>query len=313
MFAIHLMNLSGIDLNLLVALDALISEAHVGRAARKIGLSQPATSHALNRLRDLFSDPLLVRVGSRMELTPRAAELRAALSETLQQIQTLLLTESFEPRRSSRHFSVMMQDHVAHLIVPVLVNRVHCEAPGVRLSILPWQSPASLKPQLLQSVDLVISCSTNPFVGLEREGLFNDTEVTAVRQSHPFALEMENLKAFLSAMHVAVVGKGTVEDPVDVWLRQEGFTRRVVLRVPSYLQALQAVAGSNLVAIVPKRMAESLAEPLSLRLVPPPLDPGTYQEYLFYPRRTMKDPASIWLRKLILKIGMQFQELPCVA
>src|SRR5215472_15740730 len=134
------MNLSSVDLNLLVALDALISEAHVGRAARKIGLSQPATSHALNRLRDLFSDPLLVRVGARMELTPRAIDLRESLDEALRQIRTLLVTDSFEPRKSSRHFSVMIQDHVAHLIVPELVNRVHSQAPDITLTILPWES-----------------------------------------------------------------------------------------------------------------------------------------------------------------------------
>src|SRR6516164_3748846 len=122
------MNLASIDLNLLIALDALIAEAHVGRAARKIGLSQPATSHALNRLRDLFSDPLLVRVGSKMQLTPRAAGLRESLTDTLHRVQTLLVADSFEPRSSSRHFAVMMQDHIAHLIVPALVGRLQSDA-----------------------------------------------------------------------------------------------------------------------------------------------------------------------------------------
>src|SRR5436305_14206476 len=100
------MNLSAIDLNLLVALDALISEAHVGRAARKVGVSQPAASHALKRLRDLLGDPLLVRVGARMELTPRAIGLRESLGETLQRLENLLAADSFEPRRSSRRFAV---------------------------------------------------------------------------------------------------------------------------------------------------------------------------------------------------------------
>src|SRR6266481_4845116 len=159
MFTIHAMNLSAIDLNLLVALDALISEAHVGRAARKLGLSQPAASHALNRLRDLLADPLLVRVGSRMELTPRAAGLREPLNEALQRVQTVLVADSFEPRRSSRHFSLMMQDHIADLIVPPLVDRLQSDAPGVSLTVLPWQSPASLKLDQLQFIDVLISCS----------------------------------------------------------------------------------------------------------------------------------------------------------
>lgn len=305
MFAIRTMNLSSIDLNLLVALEALISEAHVGRAARKIGLSQPATSHALKRLRDLLSDPLLVRVGSRMELTPRAIGLRESLAETLQRVQTLFVADSFEPGRSSRRFSLMLQDHIAHLVVPPLVNVVHSNAPCVRLDVQPWQSPASVKLERLQSIDLLISCSTNDIAGFQRETLFTDTEVTVVREGHPFASRMKNLKAFLNSRHVAVVGRGLREDPVDSWLRQEGLVRQIVLRVPSYLQALQTVAQSDLVAFVPKRLADSVAKQLSLAVLRPPIDPGEYQEYLFYPRRAFQDPASIWLRKLALEVGEQ--------
>lgn len=303
MFVIRNVNLSSIDLNLLVALDALVSEAHVGRAARKIGLSQPATSHALNRLRDLFADPLLVRIGTRMELTPRAVGLRESLAEALQQVQTLLVAESFEPGRSSTQFSIMLQDHIAHLLVPALVKRVHSDAPGARLDVLPWQSPASMRLEHFRRIDLLISCTTNQIPGFQRELLFTDTEVTVVRTGHPATTRMRNLKTFLTSGHVAVVGRGLTEDPVDRWLRQEGLTRQIVLRVPSYIQALQAVAQSDLVAFVPKRLAQSLARPLSLSLLPPPLDPGEYQEYLFHPRRLDKDPASIWLRKLALEIG----------
>jgi DNA-binding transcriptional LysR family regulator len=309
MFAIHGMNLSSIDLNLLVTLDALISEVHVGRAARRIGLSQPAASHALKRLRDLFSDPLLVRVGSRMELTPRAIGLRESLAETLQRVQTLVVADSFEPGSSYRHFSVMMQDHVAQLIVPALVKRVHCDAPGVRLDVLPWQSPASIKPERLRSVDLLISCSTNDIAGFQRETLFVDTEVTVVRKGHPWASRMTTLKTFLNSRHVAVVGRGLTEDPVDSWLRQEGLARQTVLRVPSYLQALQVAAQTDLVAFIPKRLAESLAGTLSLVVLKPPIDPGEYREYLFHSHRTAQDPASIWLRKLALEIAEHLDQV----
>src|SRR5215475_2174218 len=309
MFAIHPMNLSSIDLNLLVALDALLSEAHVGRAARKIGLSQPATSHALKRLRELLADPLLVRVGSRMELTPRAIGLRESLAEALQRAQNLLVVDSFDPSRSPRHFSIMMQDHLAHLVVPALVERVHCDAPLVRLDVLPWQSPSSMKPERFRSIDLLISCSTNEIAGFQRETLFTDTEVVVAGKGNPAASRMKNLKTFLNSRHVAVVGRGLTEDPVDSWLRQEGLARQVVLRVPSYLQALQAVAQSHLVAFVPRRLAESLAGPLSLTVVRPPINPGEYREYLLHPRRAAEDPASIWLRKLVLGIGKNFDQM----
>jgi DNA-binding transcriptional LysR family regulator len=303
MFIIHRMNLSSIDLNLLVALDALISEAHVGRAARKIGLSQPAASHALNRLRDLFADPLLVRVGSRMELTPRAAGLRESLAESLQRVQTLLTPDSFEPARSSRRFSIMMQDHIAHLFVPALVKRMRAEAPSVRLDIVPWQSPPFMKPERVGSIDLLISCSTDELVGFQYEMLFIDTEVTVLRKGSPALGRMRHLRTFLTSSHVAVVGRGQTEDPVDSWLRQGGLSRKIALRVPSYVQALQAVAKSELVAFVPKRLAMSLARPLSLTVLPPPIDPGEYQEYLGHPRRAAQDSGSIWLRTLVLEIG----------
>jgi DNA-binding transcriptional LysR family regulator len=299
------MNLAAIDLNLLVALDALISEEHVGRAARKIGLSQPAASHALNRLRELLGDPLLVRIGSRMELTPRAIGLRDPLAETLQRVHTFLVPDSFEPATSKRRFSLMMQDHIAHLVVPALVQRVQSDAPKARLDVLPWQSPLSMKPDRARALDLLISCTTSEIVGFQRENLFTDTEVTVARNGHPSASRMKSLKVFLNSNHVAVVGRGQMEDPVDGWLRQEGLTRNIVLRVPSYLQALQTVSQSDLIAFVPKRLAESLARPFSLATVPPPIDPGEYQEGLFYPLRAAQDPASIWLRNLVLDIGEQ--------
>jgi DNA-binding transcriptional LysR family regulator len=300
MVAMHPMNLASIDLNLLVTLDALISEVHVGRASRKIGLSQPATSHALKRLRDLLKDPLLVRVGARMELTPRAISLRDSLPEALQRVKNLLVMDSFEPGKSSRRFSVMMPDHLGHLVVPALVKRIHSEAPGIGLDVLPWQSPASMRLERFRSIDLLISCSTRDLAGFERQALFTDTEVTVVRRGHPSTSRLSDLKVFLRSKHVAVVGRGLAEDPVDRWLRLEGVSRQIALCVPGYLQALQAVAQTDLVAFVPKRLADSLAKPWSLNVLAPPLDPGDYQEFLFYPRRATQDPGSLWLRKVAL-------------
>lgn len=297
------MNLAAIDLNLLVALDALISEAHVGRAARRIGRSQPTTSHALKRLRTLFNDPLLIHVGSRMELTPRAAGLRESVADALRRVRALLVAESFEPARSSRRFTAMMQDHVAHLLVPRLVQRLHAEAPGVRLDVLPWQSPTSAKPDQLQSIDILISCTALDIVGFEKAALFTDTETIVVRHGHPDASRLKGLDAFLRSRHVAVVGAGLSEDPVDSWLRENGLSRHIVLQVPSYLQALQAAARADVVAFVPRRLARSMARRFSLRLLPPPLDTTAYQEQLFYPRRDATDPASTWMRTLVLTVS----------
>jgi DNA-binding transcriptional LysR family regulator len=103
---------------------------------------------------------------------------------------------------------------------------------------------------------------------------------------------------FLRSRHVAVVGAGLSEDPVDTWLREQGLSRDIALQVPSYLQALQVTAQSDLVAFVPRRLARSMARRFALRLLPPPIDLGDYHEQLFYPRRAAQDPASLWIRAL---------------
>ena len=298
-----MMNLVSVDLNLLVALDALLAEAHVGRAARRIGRSQPAVSHSLMRLRELLGDPLLVRIGSSMELTPRAVSLREALPDALERVRTLLTAESFVPATSSRRFHVVIHDHLADLVVPAVVRRLSAEAPHARLEVLPWQSPASMTSEHLRSIDLCTSCSTDDLQGFERIPLFTDTEVVVVRRDHPLVSRLGALRTFVDARHIAVVGRGKMQDPVDAWLLEEGIERRIGLTVPSYLQALHAAAATDLVAFAPRRLADALAAPLSLAIVRPPIDPGTYQEFLFYPRRRERDAASRWLRDIVIDVG----------
>src|SRR5665213_249088 len=139
MIYIHLMNLSSLDLNLLVALDALLLEANVSRAAIRVGLSQPAMSHALQRLRDMLGDPLLVRAGARMELTPRAQALRGPLAQTLDQVRGLFIPDDFDAGRSERRFRLMMPDLAVELLVPPLMEKIGASAPNVRLDIVPWR------------------------------------------------------------------------------------------------------------------------------------------------------------------------------
>src|SRR6516162_6892023 len=142
MIYIDRMNLASLDLNLLVALDALLLEASVSRAATRIGLSQPAASHALQRLRDVLGDPLLVRVGAKMELTPRAQALRGPLAQVLDQVRGLLIPDQFDAARSERHFRLMMPDLAVELLVPPLMEKISRLAPNVRLDVVPWRGPA---------------------------------------------------------------------------------------------------------------------------------------------------------------------------
>jgi DNA-binding transcriptional LysR family regulator len=137
MIYIQFMNLAALDLNLLVVLDALLLEANVSRAAMRIGLSQPAASHALQRLRDVLGDPLLVRVGARMELTPRAQALREPLAQALDQVRGLFVSDDFDAARSERQFRLMMPDLAVELLMPPLMRKLDAAAPGVRIDVVP--------------------------------------------------------------------------------------------------------------------------------------------------------------------------------
>lgn len=300
---IQSMNLSSLDLNLLVALDALLAEANVSRAALRIGLSQPATSHALQRLRAMLDDPLLVRVGARMELTPRAQSLRAPLSQALEQVRELLTTQNFDAARSQRRFRLMMPDIVTELFLPLLATRVGEQAPGVRLEVVPWRAPPTMTSEFARSLDLIISCLGDAYSGFHRLLLYEDSDALAVRSDHPVGKRLKQADTFFKARHVAVIGRGDGEDMIDVWLREKGLARQVALTVPGYIQALHVVSQTDLVAFVPRRLIAALSDALSLITVAPPLDPGIDQQFMFYPTRAQVDAGSIWLRNLVLETG----------
>ncbi len=300
------MNLNSLDLNLLVALDALLREASVSRAAMRIGLSQPAASHALQRLRDLIGDPLLVRTGARMELTPRAQGLRGPLAQALEQVRGLFTRDEFDAARSERHFRLMMPDLAVELLMPPLMEKVTKLAPNVTIDVVPWRSSPTMTPEFARTLDLVCSIGDG-FRGFHRQRLYTDSDALAVRRGHPAGSKLARREAFLAARHVAVVIRGQGQDLIDMWLRPKGIERRIALVVPGYIEALHVAARTDLVAFVPRRLIGALSKQLSLQAVTPPFDPGIDEQYLFYPTRAQMDPGSIWLRNLMLGIGREME------
>jgi len=304
MIYIRLMNLNSLDLNLLVALDALLMEANVSRAAMRIGLSQPAASHALQRLRELIGDPLLVRSGARMELTPRALALRAPLAQALDQVRALFVPDDFDAARSERQFRLMMPDLAVELLMPPLMEKITRLAPNVTIDVVPWRGSAIFTAEFARTIDMVISIG-DAFKGFHRQLLYTDSDALAVRRGHPFANKLKTKDGFLKARHVAVIIRGQNEDLIDSWLRAKGIERRIALIVPGYIEALHVAARTDLVAFVPRRLIGALSRQLSLKTVAPPLDPGIDEQFMFYPTRAQMDPGSIWLRKLMLQTGRE--------
>ena len=153
---------------------------------------------------------------------------------------------------------------------------------------------------------LVVSLG-NAFKGFHRQLLYTDSDALAVRRGHPAGNRLKKRDAFLAARHVAVIIRGQNEDLIDTWLRSKGIERRIALVVPGYIEALHVTARTDLVAFVPRRLIAALAKQLSLATITPPLDPGIDEQYMFYPTRAQMDPASIWLRRLMLETGREME------
>jgi DNA-binding transcriptional LysR family regulator len=303
MKSIHRMNLASLDLNLMVALEALLEEASVGRAADRLSLSQPAMSHALKRLRALLKDPLLVRVGARMQLTARAEALRPPVQDALSRVRDLLVGEGFDPADSTRSFQLFVADNASDLLLPPLLKRLQNEAPHVSIRVQPVRGNMPDSFELARLVDVAIACVPHRFKGFYQQHFFKDRDACAVRRGHPIAARIADLDVFLNAKHVAVVGREFTEDPVDTWLQQEGLHRNVALTVPHYLQALHVVAQSDLIAVLPERLIHAYARILRVDALPVPLDVGTFDEYILHPARNHADPGCIWLRQVLLDIA----------
>ena len=296
------MNLAAQDLNLLVALEALLEEASVGRAADRVALSQPAMSHALKRLRMVLGDPLLVRVGPRMRLTARGEALRYPVKDVLSRVRDLLIIEKFDASRSTRTFHLFVSDYAGDLLLPLVRKRLEHEAPGVAIRV---QNDGRINVDSfeLHAVDLAIACVPNLFKGFYQQRLFTDRDACAVRRGNPITSQISRPAAFLKMKHVAVVGREFAEDPVDSWLREEGCRRNVALTVPHYLQALHVVAQSDLIAVIPERLVRAYSAMLGLELLPVPLDVGSFDEYLLHPATKHSDPGCVWLRGVLHRVA----------
>jgi DNA-binding transcriptional LysR family regulator len=297
------MNFASMDLNLLRALQALLEEESVGRAARRMHLSQPAMSHALRRLRNILGDELLVRVGTRMQLTARAESLRDPLRDLFDRMREVLVNSEFDPTVSRRTFHLFIADNAVDLLLPAVLARIAKKAPGVCINVQSWRPRADDPAELARSLDAAIACVPESFPGFHRNRLFTDRDMCVFRSRHPAAENLADGMVFFETGHVAVTVRGAAEDPVDTWLKGEGRKRNIVVTVPHYLQALHIVARSDLIAVIPEQLIRAYAVTLHLKGCRLPLDAGTFEEFLLHPPRTHADPGCIWFRGVLQDVA----------
>jgi len=307
------MNISALDLNLLVALEALLEEASVTHAAQRISISQPAMSHALKRLRALLGDPLLVRIGTHMQRTTRGEALRYPVKDALARVRDLLVSANFDPAVSTRTFRIFVADNASDLLLPVLLRRLQEEAPHVSIRVQPSRGNILDPFELARSIDVAIACTPHFFKGFYQQRLFTDRDACAVRRGNPIVKKISSPEEFLKARHVAVVGRDSGEDPVDTWLREEGLARNVMLTVPHYLQALHVASQSDLIAVIPERLIRIYGEAIDVGVAAVPLEVGTFDEFLLHPAASHHDAGCLWLRGVLGEIAKSLGPLDIAA
>jgi DNA-binding transcriptional LysR family regulator len=286
-------NLRGLDLNLLVPLQALLEERSVTRAAMRVHLSQPAMSRAFERLREAFSDDLLIRSGKKYALTPRAAALLEELTLLLPKVESLWQRKPFSPATTTGSLKLAMTDQMTILLLPELVATLSQEAPNVDVQLVPWQH-SSFRDLAAGQLDLVVSPITAPFP-LVVERLLPDRFVCLVSRNHPHRKKSFSLTEYLAEKHIVLEVQPGQQTLVDRPLSELGKRRKAALRLPFFVPALEALEKTLLLLTIPERLANRM-DPRKTRLVEAPKEIPPYYQTMSWSDRLNTDPLHSWFR-----------------
>ncbi len=294
------MDIASVDLNLLVVFEAMMAHRSVTRAGQALSLSQPAMSAALARLRVLLGDPLFARSGAEMKPTARALELAEPIGRALAIVRSDVLRRSgFDPATTTRAFALLMPDIGEVNFVPRLVERFAHEAPGARLKTVAQPRAAAADALESGAADLAIGY----FPDLQRAGfyqqkLFDNPHVCLVRSGHPAKGRRIALKDYLAASHAIVRPDGR-EHAFDQFMQQRGLRRNVVVELAHFMGLLPLLERSDLIATVPRDLADVCVRYGTLRMIEAPIKPPAIAIHQFWHTLAHKDPANVWLRGVL--------------
>ncbi len=298
------MQLSELDLNLLVAFDALLQEGSVTRAARVVGISQPAMSNALKRLRGALGDELLVRAGGRMVPTPRALELHGPIRASLATLHRALNHDaSFDATTAKRAFRIASTDYAEMVLLPGLTEFISQRAPGVDLTVRPMGSELPRTALSGGGLDIALGVFRDVPAGHVQRALFRDRFVCVAREGHPALENGLDLDTYCELDHVLISASGRGPGVVDLFLEQQGRSRRVALRVPHFVVAPMVVARTDMVLTLASRLACKLAPMLGLQIMPPPLELPTFTIRQLWHERYRHDAGHRFLRALVAEVA----------
>ena len=310
------MNISRVDLNLLVYLDVLLRECNVTRAAEELGISQPAMSNSLRRLRDLFNDPILVRTSDGMTPTDRALELQPMVRKVLSAAEQAILPKTeFEPLESNRIFRIMASDYTESTLLPVLLRQLRKQAPNIRLDIM-TTSDVSFHDVERGKVDMVINRFDSLPQSFHQVHLWDDSFSCVMSVDNPVKARW-NLESYLSSKHVWVsktgmgVGVGMTPDDVqrlgwvDEALSKQGVKRDISLFTRHYQVALLLAEQDDLIVTIPSMSAKSIANSDRVVILDPPFEIERMRLKMVWSPLLQHDPGHKWLRQLIKSVSVE--------
>jgi DNA-binding transcriptional LysR family regulator len=293
------MDIRAVDLNLLVALDALLAERNVTRAAARLNLSQSAMSAALARLRTLFGDPLLLRTSGGMLATSKGQELVAPVRLVLGEIGRIVQRpERFDPASAERVFTIAASDYVEYAVLPRLVDYLEARAPRARLAVRPMDFGAVGRSLETGDVDLGILGAAFAPPSVRSRPLFVERFVCVVRKGHPRVGERLTLDDYCALDHVLVSPSGgAFSAPADDALAAIGRSRHVRLSVPHFLLVPEILTRSDMIGVLPERLARGYGD--RFRVFDLPFELAPFSVVAVWHERTHRDPALAWLRQSI--------------
>ncbi|MBP1845843.1 DNA-binding transcriptional LysR family regulator [Rhizobium petrolearium] len=301
------MNLANIDLKLLVIFDAMMAEGSVNRAAEKLGMSQPALSNALNRLRLLLNDRLFLRTADGMRPTPRALEIAGPIQAAMRQIEEALEPTAFEPNDPDWTFSLAVSDHASVVMLPLLIEHIARVAPRVALKI--QSRPNEELPALLDNneIDLAVGVIPNLPRRFKHMALFEDKYLCMMRQAHPLAGQSITLDEFLAAEQLAVKPGTSDVSRADRFLAEAGLKRRVATTVHQFLAAPAIVSRSDLIVMVFEKMVP-IFDPSRFYFCPVPVPNMRVSATAVWSDVHTDLPAHKWLRRQLGLVARQLAE-----
>ncbi|MBN9461616.1 MAG: LysR family transcriptional regulator [Burkholderiales bacterium] len=301
------MHFNGLDLNLLVALDVLLTERNITLASRRLHLSQSAASGALARLRDYFGDELLTQVGRRMVLTPLGESLAAPVRDILLRVETTVQTRpQFDPASARHHFKLLMSDYVATVLMTRAIPRLQRAAPGVTLEMLPY-SDRQWEALERGEVDFLIMPTQYLQADHPAEPLFEDSYTCIAWSGNDRVGESITLEQYLASGHVTVRFGPQRLPAYDEWFfARYGHVRQFEVITTSFNAIPQFVVGTSRIATMHRRLANFYRDFLPLKLVEPPVEMPRLTEAIVWHQYREHDPASLWLREALKQAAAPF-------